>query len=415
MKAKRSSSPIASWRGVSEHGTRYDALVIGGGPAGATTAILLARAGLSVAVAEKSPFPRRKVCGEFISATSLPLLNLLGVAESFLAQAGPPVRWLGLYARDSATVPARAPADGESVWGRALSREHLDLLLLDAAEEAGATLWQPWAARRLRREDEHFVCTLTAKGRAQAIAAPIAVIANGSWEQGRFPLGQAKARKASDLLAFKAHFRDTALPEGLMPLLVFPGGYGGLVASDGGRVTLSCCIRRDALQRCRERAAGPAAEAVFQHILATCAPAREALGDARRDGAWLSAGPIRPGLRNPYRQGLFFVGNSAGEAHPLVAEGISMAMQGAWLLAQRLLSSGGLPLSESARLTMGKAYARDFARAFATRIRAASAFAELATRPKAAALALPAFRRFPDLLRWGARLSGKTTQIVHAP
>ena len=51
----------------------------------------------------------------------------------------------------------------------------------------------------------------------------------------------------SDLFAFKAHFRDSDLPAGLMPLLAFPGGYGGLVHSDAGRTSLSCCIRRDAL------------------------------------------------------------------------------------------------------------------------------------------------------------------------
>ena len=66
-----------------------DALIIGGGPAGGTAALLLARAGWSVAVLEKSTFPRQKVCGEFLSATNLPLLRHLGIAEPFLALAGP--------------------------------------------------------------------------------------------------------------------------------------------------------------------------------------------------------------------------------------------------------------------------------------------------------------------------------------
>src|SRR3569833_3021172 len=58
---------------------RYDALVIGAGPAGAVAARLLAQAGWYVALAEKADFPRRKVCGEFISDATLPILEACGV------------------------------------------------------------------------------------------------------------------------------------------------------------------------------------------------------------------------------------------------------------------------------------------------------------------------------------------------
>ncbi len=61
----------------------FDALIIGGGPAGATTALLLARAGWSVALLERKCFPRRKVCGEYLSATNLHLFDELGLGEVF--------------------------------------------------------------------------------------------------------------------------------------------------------------------------------------------------------------------------------------------------------------------------------------------------------------------------------------------
>jgi flavin-dependent dehydrogenase len=53
----------------------YDLIVVGGGPAGCATAISAARSGASVLLLERGRFPRHKVCGEFVSAESLELLN----------------------------------------------------------------------------------------------------------------------------------------------------------------------------------------------------------------------------------------------------------------------------------------------------------------------------------------------------
>ena len=55
-------------------------------------AILLAKAGWQVTLTERKEFPRRKVCGEYLSATNWPLLRSLGIAEAFADLAGPPVR-----------------------------------------------------------------------------------------------------------------------------------------------------------------------------------------------------------------------------------------------------------------------------------------------------------------------------------
>ncbi len=393
----------------------FDAVVIGGGPAGATAALMLARGGWRVAIVEKAVFPRRKVCGEFISATTLPLLQELGLADSFLERAGPEVRRVGFFAHDVA-LTAPMPQLSDSRYGRALGREHLDPMLLEAAARAGAKLWQPWAVTELRPGEPGYTCTIATKGGAQAeLAARLVIVAVGSWERNTWALAAPPAHRRSELLAFKAHFADAELPADLMPLLVFAGGYGGMVHSDAGRVTLSCCMRRDALEQCRRRHRAPhAGEAVLRHIRESCAGVHDALRHARPAGAWLSAGPIRPGIRKGYANGIFRVGNLAGEAHPIVAEGISMAMQSAWLLCSRLLAQRDDVVAGHALVETGRAYDADWRRCFATRVRVAAVLAHLAMRPNAGRPLLPLIRRCPEILTLGAWLSGKARRVVPA-
>ena len=383
----------------------HDALIVGGGPSGSAAALLLARAGWRATLIEKATFPRRKVCGEFISAASLPLLRDLGVADRFLERAGPPVRRVGAFARD-ATMTAAMPRMPAGDWGHALGREHLDLLLLEAAGRAGAEIVQPAKVTGLRRDGNGFVAIVAAEHETRNIATRFAIAANGSWEPTPFFHAAAPPRRPSDLLAFKAHFRNASLPPDLMPLLAFPGGYGGMVQTDGGRVTLSCCIRRDRLQQCREQHPTlNAGEAVLHTIMASCRGARCALEHASIDGAWLAAGPIQPGQRPRCQEGIFRIGNAAGEAHPVVAEGISMALQSAWLLCRELTAV-------STPDQVARRYDAAWRAAFAPRIHAATAFAQLAMRPLAVAAALPLLRLAPQLLTLGARLSGKTTVVT---
>jgi flavin-dependent dehydrogenase len=386
----------------------YDAIIVGGGPAGSTAALLLSRAGWSVAMVEKAVFPRRKVCGEFISATALPLLAELGVDRTFADSAGPPVRRIALYSGD-VIVDAPMPKAQSAVagWGRALGREQFDLLLLDGAARAGAHVWQPWRVVSACRNGNRWICSITGET-TQDLSAPVLIGAAGSWDRGPFCSTPRSTHNGRELLAFKAHFRDFDLADDLMPLLAFPGGYGGLVNSDDGRVSLSCCIRRDALRHCRGAETGRAGDAVLHHIARSCAGVRQAIGRATLEGAWLAAGPIRPGIRAPYLKGVFMSGNIAGEAHPIIAEGISMAMQSSWLLARHLVASGSELMSGCDPTPVGTAYTDDWLATFGLRIHAAALFAHLAISRRAAVLCRPVLQKFPMLLTLGAKLSGKT-------
>jgi flavin-dependent dehydrogenase len=218
--------------------------------------------------------------------------------------------------------------------------------------------------------------------------------------------------RPSDLFGFKAHFLDSQLPTGLMPLLVFPGGYGGMVHSDHGRVSLSCCIRRDELERARRTAAPvKAAEAVFAHIKKSCRGVEEALAGARLEHEWLSAGPMRPGVRQQPMQGTFLVGNAAGEAHPVIAEGIGMAMQSARQLCKRLTAEPTAELSMEMADRASRDYVAAWQRAIAPRVRAGGLIADWAMRPAAVALAVPILQLVPGVLTLGARFSGKALTV----
>src|ERR1035437_11110531 len=107
--------------------SKFDAVIVGAGPAGSSAAIILARAGWSVALIEKQSFPRRKVCGECIAASNLPLLEALGIGAAFEGAAGPELRQVALMRGDQ-TIIADLPAAAHEKyrWGRALGRETLD-------------------------------------------------------------------------------------------------------------------------------------------------------------------------------------------------------------------------------------------------------------------------------------------------
>lgn len=399
----------------------FDAIIVGAGPAGSSAAILLAQAGWSVALVEKQRFPRRKVCGECLAASNLPLLAALGVGPAFAASAGPELRRVALMSGER-TVVADLPATPhpQYPWGRALGRETLDTLLLERARQAGAHVLQPWSARAIEGVAGDWRCAVEALDTREAVSlrAPVAIAAHGSWEA--LPLDRQhrrQARRASDLLAFKANFRDTSLDEGLLPVLSFAGGYGGMVVADGGLTTIACCIRRDRLVACRQLwpalRAGDAIEALLRR---DCRGVRRALQGASREGRWLAAGALDPGVRLRADDPLFRIGNAAGEAHPIIGEGMSMALQSAWLLCAQLLADKRYDqLSDPAwQDDVARRYAAAWRSQFGRRLHLAAVFAHLAMRPGSAALLMELAGNWPGLLTLGARWGDKTRCAVNA-
>lgn len=401
--------------------TDYDAIIIGAGPAGCSAAIMLASAGWRVAVVEKKDFPRRKVCGECIAASNLPLLEALGVWPVFSRLAGPPLRSIAVIYRDRMIVaPMPRQRHDAHRWGVALNRALLDELLLKRAAECGAEVFQPWVARSIDGAPGRYRCGLVNAhaGGAMLLEAPVLIDAHGSWE----PCGDQQARQSeqlrrrgSDLFAFKAHFIGADVPSGMLPVLSFDGGYGGMVIGDHARATLAFCMRRDTLALCRRAMPRQkAAEAAMAYLQSVCPQARSMLSNAARHDAWLSVGPIRPGIRIR-AGGPFLIGNAAAEAHPIIGEGISMAIQSAWLLARLLAPQRGRVGDAALLWSLQREYARSWRHHFAPRLRLAAMFAHVAMRPALAGCMLPLLQSWPSLLTHAARWSGKVSLPPETP
>ena len=116
----------------------FDAIVIGGGPGGSTTATLLARRGWQVALLERERFPRPHV-GESLLPASMPVLEELGVLDEVEAAGFPrkwgatmlwgrePEPWSWYFSETNRTYP-----HAYQVW-----RPTFDKILLENARSAG--------------------------------------------------------------------------------------------------------------------------------------------------------------------------------------------------------------------------------------------------------------------------------------
>jgi 2-polyprenyl-6-methoxyphenol hydroxylase-like FAD-dependent oxidoreductase len=399
---------------------RFDALIVGAGVAGSACAIWLARCGWNVALVERQAFPRAKVCGECLGASSFALLDALDVGGAVRAAAGPELRQVLLLRgphRVSAALPASDHGGGKQpAWSRAVGREVLDTLLLAQAVASGVTVWQPWAVQGVAGAAGDWRCSLRAPATQERITlhADVLIDAHGSWE----PLAALQVMRAlrpqppaaSQLLAFKAHFQHARLDDGTLAVLLLQGGYGGMVVGAQGQTTLACCIRRDQLNALRSRYPATSAGASVQAMLqGQCLGVHQALHRAERVGPWLAAGPLVTGMHLSPMDSVLRIGNAAGEAHPLIGEGMAMALQSAWLLSQTL-EAARTRASASTRAWQSPVagdYAAQWVRHLRPRLRTASVFAHLAMHRVAAPSLLALLQARPTLLTRSARWAGK--------
>lgn len=294
--------------------------IIGGGLSGSALAILLARSGLSVALLERSTFPRDKVCGEFLSWDALPILDLLGVRGD--------IDGLGAPVISRCTIPAAKYAF--ELPGRALglTRRALDELLFRHARISGAEAFEGTTVTHLNPATRSLNA-LSATGEI-AMKWKVLIGAWGRWGRFDHELERSFVESAGDrYFGFKRHFSAKKAISPSIDLHSFHRGYLGVSPVEGGRVNICGLVHESRIKAMRG-----GWESFVEEIRAEHPDIEELFASHDPlDDQYLTTEPVVFRPKSATTEGVFFAGDAAAQIDPLTGNGMAMALQSAALLA----------------------------------------------------------------------------------
>jgi len=265
----------------------YDVAVVGAGPGGSAAAIVLARAGLHVALIDRQTFPRTKPCGDLIGCGGIALSHRLGMDGNALAPYQP-LHGAVIVAPDTRPLVLRAGKDSRDD-ARVIPRHIFDTALVRTAERAGATVVH-LHVRNLLHEQGHVVGVCGGDARtATTIHARAVIGADGYGSRiAREVRGDETTRAGQVGVALRAYATGFSLPRAWEGCLVFAydaqtaPGYGWLMPlPDGGAKSVSAPSRQrlarpiPRISAISSTASSPARRGwQAQRLRAICRPAR---------------------------------------------------------------------------------------------------------------------------------------------
>jgi flavin-dependent dehydrogenase len=307
---------IPSSVSLDEAGRRWDAVVIGAGPAGALAARQLSLAGVRVLLVDRATFPRPKVCGCCLSGAALKALDAAGLCQVPATCGAVPLQRIRLGA-------GRWSAEVSLSEGVSLSRDRFDAALVAEAIRSGvAFLHGTWAALGEVQPEGRMVGLRQGTRSATALAS-VALAADGlgGGVMARARLAHSPQELGSRLGAgvvcpeSPAHYQ-----RGVVYMACGAQGYLGLVRLEDGRLDLAAAM--DATWLRKLGGPGRAAHALL----------RENGWPAPADMVelpWHGTPALTRQPRCVAAARVFALGDAAGYVEPFTGEGIGWALSAA--------------------------------------------------------------------------------------
>ena len=296
----------------------FDVAVVGAGPAGATAALALARRGLSVVLLERDTLPRYKTCGGGLVGRALALLppEVAPVLERRCGRAA-------LHLLD-ANQHYRATRDppGPPIMAMTM-RDRLDHVLASAAAAAGATLRAACCVRGVTLGPRH----VRLETDAGPVTAAFVIAADGATGELARLGGWGVGRHLIPALEYEVRVDDATLDRFAraprFDVGVVPHGYAWVFPKTAHLSVGVLTTHRGAINLHRQleeylRLIGLAPQATERHGFVI---------------------PVRPRAGPLARERMLLVGDAAGLADPVTAEGISPAARSGGLAADAIIAS----------------------------------------------------------------------------
>lgn len=299
-----------------------DVIIVGAGPAGAATALHLARRGHTCVLLDKATFPREKPCGEGLMPHGVAELGHLGLAQAALA-AGHRFRGVAYVTRDRRATGAFPDA----ARGLGIRRHRLDALLVEACRA------EPRVDVRVgvRVADVTVTDGVIAATDAGEVRGRVLVAADGLNSPLRRRLGLALPERGPHRYGVRAHFR---VRHGVPDVVEVHLGRGvELYVTPTGNDELNLAILCD--KRVAKSLGGDLSGG-FDRLVAEAPGLADRLEGAERLTPPALTGPLRRGARALVADRAVLVGDAAGFVDAITGEGMSLALASARLAAEVL-------------------------------------------------------------------------------